>query len=440
MEIGNFWFEVFLIFILIIANAFFSGSEMGIVSARRSRIEKLSKEGKKGAGLVKKLKEDPDRFLATVQVGITIIGSFASAIGGVLAVEYLKPRFQKIPIPFIQNISEALSLAIVVIVLSYFILVFGELIPKSLALRYSESIACLTAKPIDMLSRLSSILIRFLAGSSRTVLKIFGVKEVVERTFVSEDEIKYMIKEGKERGIFDETEHELIHSVFEFTDTTVREVMVPRSKIQFIDIEISLEEVMKIMVEKGFSRYPVYKETTERIVGILYNKDVLKVIQEEKSIDIKGLVRKPFFVPETTYISKLLKDMQSKRIHMACVVNEFGEIDGLVTIEDLLEEIVGEIEDEYITKDNVGHVERLMDGSLVIDASLPLRDIDIEPPLPIEESEDYDTLAGFILYKLQSIPKGGEIVYHNGYKFTVVNMEGKRIARIKVEKLGKRNI
>lgn len=438
MITDNLWLEVFIIFLLILFNAFFSGAEMGIVSARRGRIEELSKEGKKGATLVKELKDDPDRFLATVQIGITIIGSLASAIGGALAVEFLKPQIQRLPIPIIQAISEALSLGLVVIVISYLTLVFGELIPKSLALRYSEGIACFAARPIDLISRLSFLLVKVLVGSSRTVLNLFGVKDVAERTFVSEEEVKYMIKEGKERGIFNETEHELIQSVFEFTDTNVREVMVPRSKIQSIDIDTPPQDVLKLMVTKGFSRYPVYKDTPENIVGILYNKDVLRVLQEGKPLELKGLIRKPYFVPETALISRLLQEMQTKRVHMALVVNEYGEIDGLVTIEDLLEEIVGEIEDEYrVEKEVAGPVERLKDGSLVIDASVPLRDLELEPPLPIEESEDYDTLAGFVLFKLQSIPKGGEIMFHKGFKFTVVDMERNRIAKVKVEKVGK---
>lgn len=435
MMIDNLWLEVFIIFLLILFNAFFSGAEMGIISARRSKIEQLSEEGKKGASLVKELKDDPDRFLATIQIGITIVGSLASAIGGVLAVEFLKPRIQKVPIPFIQTISEVLSLGFVVIIISYLTLIFGELVPKSLALRYSETIACFSARPIDFISKFSSFLVKILAGSSRAVLNIFGVKEVAERTFVSEEEVKYMVKEGKERGIFDETEQELIHSVFEFTDTNVRDVMVPRSKIQSIDIDNTHEEILEFMVAKGFSRYPVYKETPEHIIGILYNKDVIRAFQEGKPLVLKEVMRKPYFVPETALISKVLQEMQTKRVHMALVVNEYGEIDGLVTIEDLLEEIVGEIEDEYLTeKGAAGPVERLKDGSLVIDASVPLRDLELEPPLPIEESQDYDTLAGFILFKLQSIPKGGEIVYHEGYKFTVVDIDRKRIARVRVEK------
>ncbi len=431
----GFFFEVFLIFLLILFNAFFAGAEMAIISARRSKIQTLVEEGKKGAELVQALKDDPDRFLATIQIGITIIASLASAIGGVIAVEFITPYLKRVPIPALYTMAEPIALGIVVLVISYLTLVFGELIPKSLALTYSEAIACFVAKPIDTFSRWTSFLVKVLAGSSRGLLRLFGVKEVAGRTFVSEEEVKYMIKEGKEKGIFDETEQELIHSVFEFAETHVKDVMVPRSKMETIDVETPPEEVLKIMVEKGYSRYPVYRESPDQIIGILYNKDLLRAITEGRPFKIGELIRQPYFVPETVLIGKLLKDMQKDRVHMAIVVNEYGEIEGLVTIEDLLEEIVGEIEDESVVKEEPRPVERLKDGSLVIDATVPLRDLEIDPPLPIEESEDYDTLAGFILYKLQSIPKGGEIVYHKGYRFTIVDMDGRRISKVKVERV-----
>ncbi len=422
MDLEGFWFEVILIFILILLNAFFAGAEMAIISARRSRIKILVEEGKRG-------------FLATIQIGITIIASLASALGGAIAVEILAPQLARLPVPAIRAMSDPLALGIVVIIISYLTLVFGELIPKSLALTYSEAIACWAARPIDLFSRWTSFLVKILAGSSRGFMRLFGVKEGTDRPFISEEEVKYMIKEGRERGIFDETEQELIHSVFEFSETYVKDVMVPRSKMEMIDIDTPSEEVLKIMVEKGFSRYPVYKETPEQIVGILYNKDLLRALQRGRPFKIRDILRRPYFVPETTLVGRLLKDMQKNRIHMALVINEYGEIEGLVTIEDLVEEIVGEIEDESVTMEETRPVERLKDGSLIIDATVPLRDLDVDPSLPIEESEDYDTLAGFILFKLQSLPKGGEIVYHKGYKFTIVDMEGRRISKVKVEKV-----
>lgn len=433
MSSEGLWLEAIAILFLILANGFFSGSEIAIISARRSKIEELSKKGMRSADIVNQLKDDPDRFLATVQVGITIIGSLASVIGGVTAVEQLKPFFASIPIEVVRSLAEPIAVAIVVAIISYATLIFGELIPKSLALRYSEEIACVSARPLDFLSRVASGFVKLLTMSTNLVLKVFGAKGLEERAFVSEEEIKYFIKEGKEKGIFEETEEALIHGVFEFADTTVKEIMVPKHKFNAIGIDSSPEQVLKFIVESGFSRYPVYRDATENIIGILYNKDVFKIMEEKKPLVLRELIRPPYFVPDTVMISRLLRELQRRRIHMAIVVNEHGEVDGLVTIEDILEEIVGEIEDEYDIEKG-GLVERLKNGTMLIDASTQLRDL-TDVGLPFEGMEELNTLAGFMYSKLQKIPRGGEFVFYKGYRFTVVDVEGRRIVKVKVEKI-----
>lgn len=433
MSSESLWLEAVVILILILANGFFSGSEIAIISARRSKIEEFSKKGMHSADIVKQLKDDPDRFLATVQIGITIIGSLASVIGGVAAIEILKPLFMSIRIEVIRKLAEPISVGIVVIAISYATLIFGELIPKSLALRYAEELALISARPIDWLSRAASIFVKLLTKSSNLVLKLFGAKGLEQRAFVSEEEIKYFIKEGKEKGIFEETEEALIHGVFEFADTTVKEIMVPKHKFNAIDIDTQPDQILKFIVESGFSRYPVYRDVTENIIGILYNKDVFKVMEEKKTLVLRELIRPPYFVPDTVMISRLLRELQRRRIHMAIVVNEHGEVDGLVTIEDILEEIVGEIEDEYDIEKG-GLVERLKDGTMIIDASLQLRDL-IDVGLPLEGTEELNTLAGFMYSKLQKIPRGGEFVFYKGYRFTVVDVEGRRIVKVKAEKM-----
>lgn len=427
------WLEAIVILILILANGFFSGSEIAIISARRSKIEELSKKGMHSADIVNQLKDDPDRFLATVQIGITIIGSLASVIGGVAAIEVLKPLLHSTQIGILQRFSEPISVGIIVIAISYATLIFGELIPKSLALRYSEELACISARPLDFLSRAASVFVKLLTISSNFVLKIFGAKGLEERAFISEEEIKYFIKEGRQKGIFEETEEALIHGVFEFADTTVRDIMVPKHKFNAIDIDTSPEQVLKFIVESGFSRYPVYRDAKENIIGILYNKDVFKIMEEKKILVLSELIRPPYFVPDTVMISRLLRELQRRRIHMAIVVNEHGEVDGLVTIEDVLEEIVGEIEDEYDIEKG-GLVERLKNGTMVIDASAQLRDM-IDVGLPFEETEQFNSLAGFMYSKLQKIPRGGEFVFYKGYRFTVVDVEGRRIVKVKAERV-----
>ena len=433
MSLESLWLQAIVILFLILANGFFSGSEIAIITARRGKLDELAKKGNHSASIVNSLKDSPDRFLATIQIGITIISSLASVIGGVAAVEVLKPLFLSIQIETVQKFAELISVGIVVVLISYITLIFGELIPKSLALRYAEELACISAIPINSLSRVASVFVGFLTKSSNFVLKLFGAKGLEERAFISEEEIKYFMKEGREKGIFEETEEALIHGVFEFADTTVKEIMVPKHKFNAIDIDTQPDQILKFIVESGFSRYPVYRDATENIIGILYNKDVFKVMEEKKPLVLRELIRPPYFVPDTVMISRLLRELQRRRIHMAIVVNEHGEVDGLVTIEDILEEIVGEIEDEYDIEKG-GLVERLKDGTMIIDASSQLRDL-IDVGLPLEGTEELNTLAGFMYSKLQKIPRGGEFITHKGYRFTVVDVEGRRIVKVKVEKI-----
>ncbi len=428
--------DAIIIFILILLNGFFSCSEIAIISAKRSLIDRLAKEGNPSAELVAKMKEDPERFLATVQVGVTVVGTLASAIGGVTAIELLKPVMQGIPFAPLQRAAELFAVLLVVVVISYATLVVGELVPKSLALRYPERIACFSAMPIDFLSKISSVFIKALTASNNAVLNLLGVKVYEKRVFVSEEEIKYFIKEGRATGVFEETEAQLLHGVFEFADTTVKEVMVPKHKISAIEINTPYEDMLKFMTESGFSRYPVYIDSIEKVAGVLFNKDVYRHIGEETPADIKNILRTPYFVPSSIMISRLLREMQKKKVHMAIVVDEHGEVVGLVTIEDILEEIVGEIEDEYdIGKGGV--VERLRDGTMVIDASASLRDLE-DAGIMIEQEEggeEYHTLAGFMLAKLQRIPRGGEFVQYRDLRFTVVDVELNRIVKVKVEPL-----
>ncbi|TMA98220.1 MAG: HlyC/CorC family transporter [Deltaproteobacteria bacterium] len=361
MTAGDFWLEALLILALIFANGFFAASEIAMIATRKSRIDALLEKGVRSAAAVARLKNDPDRFLATVQIGVTIVSSLASAIGGAAAISYLKPQIAALPLPLVARWAEAIALLIVVLPISYLSLVLGELVPKSLALRYSEQIACFVARPIEFLARVSSLFVKALTASSNFVLRLISV-----------DEIKSLIREGAAKGIFNETERELIHSVFEFTDTPVKAVMIPRTEIHAIEVHASLADVAKSFVESGFSRIPVFEGELDKIIGILYNKDVFKALQEKSDFRLRDHLHPAFFVPSTLPISELLKQLQRRRLAMALVVNEFGEVEGLATLEDLVEEIVGEIRDEY---DREAHapVERLSDGSMVIQGSALLK-------------------------------------------------------------------
>lgn len=431
---SEFWFETVLIMLLIMANGFFSGSEIAIVSVRRSRIDQLIAEGHTSAQVVGRLKDDSDRFLATVQIGITLVGSLASAVGGASAVEYLEPIFRQSGMSFLQEWGGILALGTVVVVISYLSLVLGELVPKSLALRYPERIACAVARPLDLLSRMFSLVVRPLMASSNVLLFLSGSGAKATEALVSEEEVKYLVREGAEKGVFDDTEREFIHSVFDFADTFVREVMTPRTEIHALESQTSCAGALHEMIESGFSRMPVYEEDLEHIIGIVHIKELLRAQEHGQTASLRDFLHPAYFVPDSMQISHLLRQLQVRRAHMAIVVNEFGTVIGLATIEDLLEEIVGEIRDEFDV-DEEQPIQEIREGVLLVEGAVTLSELKEQYHLPVEETASYRTLAGLLLARLERIPRGGESIVHEGYRLTIMEMEGRRIAKVKVEKL-----
>ncbi len=426
------WLGGTVIFLLILANGFFAAAEIAVIATRKTRIDQLLDRGARSAAALGRLKEEPDRFLATVQIGITFVGVLASAIGGAGAIEFLEPRLRSLPVPYAEAWGYYAAILMVVVPIAYLTLVLGELVPKSLALRFSERIAFLVALPIDAISRSTSFLVKLLTRSSNMVLRLFGGKEAGGAAFVSEEDVKSLIREGTAKGIFDETEKELIHSVFDFADTPVRAVMIPRTEIHAVHADTEADDLLRHFVESGFSRLPVYDNDMDQILGILYNKDILRAMQANEPIELRKLMHPTFFVPSSLPISQLLKDLQRRRMALAMVVNEYGEVEGLATLEDIIEEIVGEIRDEYDGEER-GPVERLPDGSLVVSGSALLKDLQSDYGLPFEESLDYHTLAGFVLAKLKRIPRGGEKIDSDGHRLTIVDVEGRRIVKVRVE-------
>lgn len=431
---SEFWWEITLILLLILANGFFSGSELAVVSVRRSRIDQLVEEGSASAHVVGRLKDDADRFLATVQIGVTLVGSLASAVGGASAVEYLAPVLQQSGSPFLQEWGEFLAIGIVVVLISYLSLVLGELVPKSLALRYPERIACAVARPLDLFSRMFSVVVKLLTTSSNLLLFFSGTGAKSTEAFVSEEEVKYLIREGAEKGVFDDTEKEFIHSVFDFADTSVREVLTPRTEIHALEVQTSCADALHTMIESGFSRMPVYQEDLEHIIGLVHIKELLRAQEQGQTASLRNFLHPAYFVPDSMQISHLLRELQVRRAHMAVAVNEFGTVIGLATIEDVLEEIVGEIRDEFDV-DEEQSVQDLGEGLLLIEGGVALSDLKEQHGLPFEETASYRTLAGLLLARLERIPKGGETVVHAGYRLTIVEMDGRRVAKVKVEKL-----
>ena len=425
-------FEIFFIAVLILLNGYLAGTEIAVVTARKSTIQQMAASGKRNAKIFLKLKEEPDRFLATIQIGITGVSVLASAVGGVAAIEVIKPALQAIPVKAISVAAEPIAIGIVVVIITYFSVIFGELVPKSIALMHPENVGLWTARTIEAFSKVTSIFVKILTFSTSIVLRPFGRKPFTERAYITEEEVKMLIKEGGKHGVFEPTEEKILQSVLEFTDMSAKEVMVPDTQMVAIQIDKSPQEILSLIEEEQFSRYPVFGKELNDIRGILYAKDFLTLVSKTGQVDIRKIVKPPFFIPETMNISLLLREMQRKRIHMALVVDEYGGISGLVTIEDLLEEIVGEIRDEHDIESPVIH---LPDGTILIDASISLRDLKEDHSIPLPESSEYETLGGFLMATLQKIPQVGDVVVTEAKRISIVEMVGQRIAKVKLEKM-----
>jgi putative hemolysin len=431
-KMENLFYEALLIALLILLNGYLAGSEIAVVTARKSHIKQMVESGKKNAKIFLRLKEEPDRFLATIQIGITTVGVLASAVGGAAAIKAIKPALQAVPIKTISFAAEPISIGIVVVIITYFSVIFGELVPKSIALMHPETIGLRTARTIDAFSRMTAFFVKILTFSTSIILRPFGEKPFTERAYITEEEVKMLIKEGRKHGVFEPTEEKILQSVFEFTDMSVKEVMVSDTQMVMIQIDKSAQEIFSLIEEEQFSRYPVFGREPNDIRGILYAKDFLTTLAKTGQVDIRKIIKPPYFIPETMKISLLLREMQKKRIHMALVVDEYGGISGLVSLEDLIEEIVGEIRDEY---DVESPVIQLSDGTMLIDASISLRDLREDYHIALPESPEYETLGGFLMTALQKIPQTGDRVEIEGKRIKIVEMVGQRISKVKLEKL-----
>jgi putative hemolysin len=426
------WFELAVVLLLILANGFFAGAELAIVSVRRGRIAQLAADGNKRAKVVEQLHSDPHRFLATVQIGVTLVGTMASAVGGAAAIEVIKPYLQQVPLRLVSNAAEPLALFLVVGFIAYLSLILGELVPKALALEHSERIALGVARPIRFLSRIGGVAVSILTQSSRTVLRLLGIKATGARAFITKEEIQHLVAEGRETGGVTPGEQELIRNVFEFSQTQVREVMVPRPRIVAVNMDQDREQILKIVLDSQYSRFPVYRGELDNVVGFIHGKDLLGQAVQNPDFNLDSLLRTPFFVPEAKKVNDLLREMQRGHIHMAMVVDEYGSLSGVITTEDLLEELVGEIEDEH----DLGEpqrIQRLKDGGYLVDALLPLNDLEDLLAVRFPEGMPYETLAGLILFELGHFPVEGERTAWGDYLLTCVKVTPTAIRKVKIE-------
>ena len=427
--------EIIVIFILILANGFFAASEIAIVSARRSRLQQQADAGKQGAKQALYLTENTDHFLATVQVGITLISTLAAAFGGASISTPLAQWIRTFPL--LKPYADSIALGIVVILITYFSLVLGELAPKRLALRASEKIAIRVAPVMMVLSSIVRPVIAMLTYSADLILRLMGQHKPI-REMVTEEDIVYLAREGAVSGTVEKEEHEFIRRVFRFTDRDVSAIMIPRTEIVAIEIGTPLSEVIETFLSSGYTRLPLYEDSLDNIVGVLYAKDLLRSRTErtEKEVDLRAIARPPFFISEYQHVDDLLTTFRRKGIHIAIVIDEYSQVNGLVTLEDVLEELVGEIQDEYdVPADNT--IVQREDGSWLIDGmtehELVREKIGMHPQ-PENERNDYHTLAGLILKHIGHIPKIGETITIGDFVIEIVDMDGRRIDKVLIRK------
>ncbi|MBA2286702.1 MAG: HlyC/CorC family transporter [Ktedonobacteraceae bacterium] len=424
--------EIITIFILFVANGFFAASEIATVSARRSRLQQQVDAGQKRAQQALDLARNPERFLATVQVGMTLINTLAAALGGASLSEPLAAWLNTIPL--LKPYANTLALTLVVLLITYFSLVLGELVPKRLALQYAERVATRVAPMLVTLAKVTHPAIVLLTMSSNLVLRLIGQKRAI-RHEVTEEDIVYLTHEGITSGTVEQGEEEFIKRIFRFTDRAVRMVMKPRNEIVAIEAGTPLPEVVHMFLDSGYTRLPVYQDSLDNITGILYAKDLLRSITARETFNYMECLREPFFALEHQHVDDLLATFRRQRVHIAIVLDEYSQVSGLVTIEDLLEELVGEIQDEYDIQEESAILQR-DDGSWLVDAGEnyeTVRDRVGLPPMPPEELGEYQSLGGLIQTHLDRIPVEGDKVQIGTFTLEVIDMDGRRIDKILIQ-------
>jgi putative hemolysin len=425
--------EVIILIILIGINAFFAAAEMSVISLREMTLERKASEGDKKARQLLDIIKEPSKFLSTIQVGVTLASFFTSASAAVGLSKVLESSLKNSNVPFLEKFSDTISFVVITIGISFLSLLFGELIPKRLALRKSELIASKSVGIIKVINVIAKPIVLSLTKATNFFVNIIYGDENENEDQITEEEIRMMINVGEERGIFRKAETEMINSIFQFDDTTVSDVMTPRPDMVILGLDCSFEETLKVIIDEKYSRIPVYEDNIDNIVGILYTKDIIDYMafnSEQEEFHLGNFIKEPYFVTEYMKIDMLLKEMQKRSMHISIVIDEYGTTAGLITIEDMLEEIVGNIYDEYDEMEEEISVKG--ENEFEIDGGINMTELN--DLLSSDHSENYDTVSGLVLDYFGKFPKKGESILIGEYKFTILEVENKRIKKILVKK------
>ncbi len=426
MSDDGFAIEIGLVALLILLNGFFAGAEIAVISARRARIQPRAQAGDRRAQSLLRLKADPDRFLATVQIGVTLVGTLASAVGGVAAIERLEPFFAALPLPWVPELAEPIAVGLVVFAIAFLSLVIGELVPKSLALRHAEPLALLVARPIDWLSRAARSAVVVLTAATGLVLRLIGQRAQKETAFHTVEDIRAILDEADQQGVLD---GQVVKGAVEFQDCEARHLMTPRSRVVGIPRGAGIEGALRVARESGYSRFPVHAGDLDTVDGVVYARDLYEA--RERGGEVAALVQPALVVPESKKAKELLAEMRLAQRHMAFVVDEHGMMVGIVTLEDIFEAIVGDIRDERDEPESEVAVVR--DDLIEVDGGVAVRELNSRHGLSLPESGDYVTVAGLLLQRLGNLPAGGETIAIEPYRLSITTMAGRRIARVRIE-------
>lgn len=422
--------QILIIIVLILINGFFSMSEMAIVSASRFKIHNLVSEGDKRASKLEHLMASPSNFLATIQVGITFAGFFTAGQATKSFESRLAPLFDQLP--FLAPYSEVVAFILITLIMSYFTLVFGELLPKRIALQKPETIALAVAGPVSTISKVTIPFVRLLSGSTTFFGKLLGIHSDNIEEEISISEIRAKIEEGKERGVINQTERDMLDGIFEFDNKLAREVMTPRTDVFLVDIAEKPETIIRMLTNGRYSRIPVYENESDNIIGMLVLKDIYREYINKGSVkDIRKVMREILFAPETKHIDDLFKEMQAKNHHLCVLIDEYGGFSGIVTIEDLLEEIVGNIFDEHdITYTEINRIDT---DTYIVDGMVTIAQLNDDLNLDLD-NENADTIGGYFIEKLGRVPEKGDVVDDLAIRMEVLRIRGRRIKDLKIIK------
>ncbi len=420
--------QIILIIVLTLINAFFAMSEMAVISANKTRVEILAKDGNKKAKLVLKLNENQTNFLSTIQVGITLAGFFSSATAAGSIADLLSGWLISINVPY----AETIAVVVITLILSFLTLIFGELLPKKIALAFPEKIAMSVARPINVIRVLTIPLVKVLSGTCNLLAKLFGLNKFLVEEKVTDEEIISVVEEGVEDGTLDVEKQKMIESVLKFNDLTATDIMTPRIKVFMIDVEEPLSEYLNDIFEQKFTRIPVYKETRDNIIGWIHVRDLMQEIIEKgvEKVKIDKVMRKALYVRDMMKINKLFQVMKDTKNQIAILLDEFGGVSGIATMEDIVEEVVGNIYDEY---DDEKNFIRLNDNQYLVNGDTPIQEVNRDLDLEFdEENSNYDTIGGLVLATLDTFPKGGEVLELDNIELCVQKVKNQKIETIKI--------